>query len=118
MNIENSLSLHKKREMGDEMPFGPRTVNINYNAYNSSIDSRMNDSRNSKPSLRNSEIDYGNGIQGRLADTMAGTRGDNTNKLDKRTVKFCLEPDVFLVKSYKKFNRTGKHNTSCLCKVF
>ena len=114
MDVENSLNFHKKRDMGDEMPFGPRTVNINYNAYNSSIDSRMNESKNSKPSLRNSGIDYTTGAMNNPGDI--NKLRDNSKH--KRTVQFNSEPEVILIKSYKKFNRTGKHDTSCLCKVF
>ena len=48
-----------------------------------------------------------------------GEHDTNVKENDsKKSVTFDLKPEIILIKSYKGFNRTGKHQESCVCIIF
>ena len=98
----------KEKENEDDLPFGPRVVNVNYNAYNSSIDSRLSGIKDLKnSSLKNS-----------FTGGEIGSSKSHMGALQKKTVTFDLRDQTFFIKSYKTYNRTGQHVNRCMCRLF
>ena len=96
-------------DIGTETDLGPKIVMKNYYAFGSSNDSRIDESKEPKrSSLKNSKLE---GMEFESNKSLPTTN-------QKKSVQFNLSPEVFLVKNYKLFNRTGSHQTSCLCKIF
>ena len=107
MNIPEEPTLPQMDSNFDDLGFGPRIVNVNYNAYNCSVDSRYTE----KPSSKN--------VSNMKVEKMAnGGQPLNAGGYSKKKVRFIEKPETFLIKSYKEYNRTGKHKSQCLCRAF
>lgn len=107
MNLKNSvMSLNKTSDCLNESDFGmPRIVKKGY-IYNESIDSRVNEKINCDLIISN---DF---------NEEKSTDKEIYPSIKKKTVTFNEDLEIFLIKSYKKYNRTGKHDNSCLCRLF
>ena len=103
MNIKEEITIPNMEDDHDDLNFFPRVVNVNYNAYNCSVDSRYSEPPGSRI-----------GSMRKLENGTDYPQGSST----KKTVTFNLNPEIVLIKSYKYFNRTGKHKQNCECKIF
>ena len=106
MSVQQEFTIPVIEDDQDDLSFLPRVVQVNYNAYNCSVDSRYSEHPNSRlSSMKNMN---GN-PKGRFFDQ---------DKASKKQVRFALKPHIILIKSYKNYNRTGKHKENCECKIF
>ena len=109
MNLKKSVMLTNDHdnEMDDSDIQGPRIVKKGY-IYNQSIESEINDTINMEYSeAKNPETA---GLSKHAAETKNG--------VPKKNVRFNEKLEIILIKSYKKFNRTGKHDNACICRLF
>ena len=96
-------------EIGTETDLGPKIVMKNYYAFSSSTNSHVEETKDQRrSSLKNSKLE----------DIELGSNTSLPATKVKKSVQFNLNPEVFLVKSYKLYNRTGSNQTPCLCNIF
>ena len=109
MNVHPEFTIPQMEEdieEYDDLTFFPKVARINYNAYNCSVDSRFSERPGSK--------------LGSIKNTIENTKDtkDSNENESKKHVTFNLKPEIFLIKSYKLYNRTGEHKDNCQCQIF
>ena len=90
-----------------EEDFGPKIVAVNYYA-GMSVDSSQASSVSKTKQL----------ALGQMYGTDDGDGEKNREKFGERRVRFKKDPEIFLIKSYKKYNKKTYKSGGCRCVVF
>ena len=107
--MKNSLMKNSKQQHAkfEEEGFGPKIVNVNYYA-GLSIDSSQASSVSKSKAVQFGDL-YG---------TDDNYSSSQFKKQNTKRVTFNLEPEIFLVESYKKYNKLSYHGGGCKCAIF